>query len=402
MAEAAGADGARIVIGARTERALGGADDLLGRFLANRGDRTLQAYSVDIEDFARFVDRDPADAVTDLLSAGPGPGRLLVMDYAIHLRERGRASATISRRLATLRSLARMAHHLGLVEWLLQVPSEEEISRAIEQRAEDDTHYLFPRHPGEIDRLDVQHYALREALGANYLAQIERPLRVLDVGSGTGQWAFEICRTFPEALVVGFDLVGSKPDPPPGYRLVRGNLLHGLPFASDRFDFVHQRLLVAGIPVSSWPAVVADLVRVTRPGGWVELVEVRMTLERAGPATDRLNQLARGIAATLGLDASSQVFDALDGYLRNAGLADVSRREVSMPIGEWGGRVGSMLASDIRAAFARLCEVLQARSAISAEESRGLIQRAQVECEEYRTVGHCAIAVGSKAIQAEA
>ena len=34
--------------------------------------------------------------------------------------------------------------------------------------------YLFPRHPSEVDRLDVQHYALREALGANYLAPVGR------------------------------------------------------------------------------------------------------------------------------------------------------------------------------------------------------------------------------------
>jgi len=372
------------------------ARDLIAFFLANRGDRTLLAYSVDIDEFARFAGRGADEAIADLLGRGPGAGRLLVVDYAIHLRRRGLAGSTISRRLATLRALARMAHDRGLVAWQLRIPTDEDVTRTIEERLDGETRYLFPRHPGEIDRLDVQHYALREALDANYVAPIERPRRVLDVGSGTGQWAFELCRSFPEAMVVGFDLVGSKPDPPPGYRWVRGNLLRGLPFADGQFDFVHQRLLVSGIPVASWRAVVAELLRVTRPGGWMELVEGRLWLERTGPATERLGELARGMAARLGLDAGGEVYESLDRYLRDAGLTDVTRREIALPIGDWGGRVGSLLGSDMRAGYARLCEVLQASTAISAEESHALIQRARAECEERQTIAHVVVVVGSR------
>src|SRR6266536_703938 len=102
--------------------------------------------------------------------------------------------------------------------------------------------YLFPDHPAEADRLDVQHYALREAAGGNRLAPVERPGRVLDVGAGTGQWCFDMCVESPGAMVVGFDLRSGKCVQPNNYRLVRGNLLDGLPFAADRFDFVHQRV----------------------------------------------------------------------------------------------------------------------------------------------------------------
>src|SRR5215467_3249923 len=111
--------------------------------------------------------------------------------------------------------------------------------------------YLFPRHPTEIDRLDIQHYALRRALGADYLAPISRVDRVLDVGAGNGRWGYDLCAEFPRAMVVGVDLVSGKPGPPAGYRFVRANLLHGLPFAEDAFDFVHQRLLASSsIPVT--------------------------------------------------------------------------------------------------------------------------------------------------------
>jgi SAM-dependent methyltransferase len=257
--------------------------------------------------------------------------------------------------------------------------------------------YLFPReHPCESYRLDVQHYALRETLRVNFLSPLHDPRRILDVGCGTGGWAFEVCDQFPEVLVVGLDLVAGVAAGPSRFRLVRGNLLQGMPFADDRFDFVHQRFLLAGVPVRSWPAVVADLARVTRPGGWVELAEIPWEVEEAGPATQRLLALGRKMAASLGLDGGNVVFDALDGYLRRAGLYNVVRRQFSIPIGEWGGRVGSLMATDGRAAFTRLCEVLEARSRLSAEEGRDLIREAMREWERGRMSTPCAVAFGRK------
>jgi SAM-dependent methyltransferase len=258
--------------------------------------------------------------------------------------------------------------------------------------------YLFPRHPGETHRLDVQHYALRETLRANFVAPVHEPRRVLDVGCGTGQWAFEICEQFPEVVVVGLDLVAGKAEHPWRYRFVKGNLLHGLPLADDCFDFVHQRFLLAGVPLASWGAVVADLARVTQPGGWVELTEIPWVVEGAGPATERLLILGREMAVSLGLDDGSVVFNALDGYLQRAGLYNVVRREFSIPIGEWGGRVGSLMATDGRAAFTRLCEVLQARSRLRAEDSRDLIRQALAEWENGRMSTPCAVAFGRKAL----
>jgi SAM-dependent methyltransferase len=256
--------------------------------------------------------------------------------------------------------------------------------------------YLFPRGSIEIDRLDVQHYALREALGGNYLAPVGTPGRLLDVGCGTGQWAFDVGAEFPAALVVGLDLAPSKPGGPAGYRFVRANLLQGLPFADDSFDFVHQRLLVSGVPRAAWPVVVGDLVRVTRPGGWVELVEVGPALEPAGAATERMYGLMLRLAATLGLDTEGAVFDSLDGYLREAGLVGVHRRRIDVPVGEWGDRVGSLMASDLRAACARMGPVIQVTFGLSQEEFDDLLRTMQTEWEERRSRWAFAFAYGHK------
>jgi SAM-dependent methyltransferase len=258
--------------------------------------------------------------------------------------------------------------------------------------------YLFSRHPTEIDRLDVQHYALHRALGADYLAPIGAVDRVLDVGSGNGRWGYDFCAQHPHAMVVGVDLVSGKPGQPDAYRFVRANLLHGLPFVDDAFDFVHQRLMASSsIPVAVWPSLVRDLVRVTRPGGWVELVEVGPWLKPAGPATTRLFDLSYRLGRLLGLDMAGQVFRTMDDHLRGAGLVDVERREVSVPVGEWGGVVGSKMAANVRGLFTRLGDEFETRLGLPSGEFTDLLRLMQGEQEQFRSSTPFAVGFGRKA-----
>jgi SAM-dependent methyltransferase len=254
--------------------------------------------------------------------------------------------------------------------------------------------YMIPRHPTERDRLDVQHYALLDHIGANYLAPIGQPARVLDVGCGTGQWAYDVCAQFPDALVVGYDVEPSKPDRPENFSLVVGNLLRGLPFGNGQFDFVHQRLMVTAVPMHWWPAVVADLVRVTRPGGWIQLVEGGSEVEPIGSATKRLFQLASRLAAAFGLDSTGNVALSLDDRLRMAGVRNVRRRNVAIPIGAWGGHTGSQMASNFRGSFARMGERFQVEFGLSASELQDLLITMQEECELHRTRYTFTIAFG--------
>jgi len=259
-----------------------------------------------------------------------------------------------------------------------------------------DVAYLLPRHPAEVDRLDVQHHALREARGGNFLAPVESPALVVDVGTGTAQWAHEVCQQFPDALVIGLDLVPGKPGGPANYRGVRGNVLQGLPIRDGCADFVHQRLLFSGVPVRSWQAEVAELVRVVRPGGWVELVEAATEFLPASPAMERLSEMLRRLNRTRGLDSTSIVFRSIDSYLTAAGLARVERQTLVLPVGEWGGRIGSLMASDVRALFLRLCDVFQGAFGVPLAECHELVRTAQAEWEQYHTTYSFAVARGRK------
>jgi hypothetical protein len=86
--------------------------------------------------------------------------------------------------------------------------------------------------------------------------------------------------------------------------------------------------------VREWPQVVAELVRVTRPGGWVELGEPTIRLQRVGTVTDHLQRMFLEMAGSLGLDTDDAVFRSVDRHLREAGLEEVTRRELELPVGE--------------------------------------------------------------------
>jgi SAM-dependent methyltransferase len=107
--------------------------------------------------------------------------------------------------------------------------------------------YALPKDLAEVSRLDFQHYIYRNVLRGNFLVPLTDPTAILDVAAGTGIWGKEMAQQFPQARVVGLDLEDIKASGPipANYQFVQGNLLDGLPFVANSFDFVHQRLILA-------------------------------------------------------------------------------------------------------------------------------------------------------------
>jgi len=78
------------------------------------------------------------------------------------------------------------------------------------------TNYVLPDERA-LSRTNFQHMMLRTALGGNYLAPVEDPRYILDVGCGSGRWAYELAERFVQARVVGVDLT-----PPSNYADISG------------------------------------------------------------------------------------------------------------------------------------------------------------------------------------
>jgi SAM-dependent methyltransferase len=242
--------------------------------------------------------------------------------------------------------------------------------------------YLVPWDIEEHNRLDFQHFMLRQAFRGNYAAPIGTPLSVLDVGSGTGRWAIEMANLFPQANVIGLDInpppidvvaEGNMDTRPPNYSFVAANALDRLPFADRTFDFVHMRALVTAIPHDRWPFVIGELARVARQNGWVESLEVTH-MQGGGPAVDQLMSWLDATLARRGvrfLDGGN-----VGAVMASVGLANITSLQFAMRCGETGGRIGKMLAVDNINVLGGIGGMTVAQGITSAEQFSQVLQQA--------------------------
>ncbi len=255
--------------------------------------------------------------------------------------------------------------------------------------------YILPSDGEEINRLDFQHYMLRYALKGNFAAPVGQPLAILDVACGTGRWCAEMAALYPQANVVGLDMTPltetgtARSD---NFSFVQGNMLEGLPFADNSFDFVHQRLVIAALPTDRWVRQVQELLRVTRPGGWVELVEGSMM--PGGPGLQALNELGVRMSQKRGisLDDASRV----DEFLRAAGARQVERRIVQLPVGKKTGRLGAMAETDYLAIISGMRGYLIAQGLITEERHNEVFAQARAELASGKLTWPFYIAYGQK------
>jgi SAM-dependent methyltransferase len=257
------------------------------------------------------------------------------------------------------------------------------------RRHRSDVPYLLPKDEKEIRRLDYQHFILRQVLKGNTFAPVDPLLRkhshVLDVGCGTGRWGYEIAAAYPQTHVVGFDLedIPRMASIPLNYQFYRGNLFNGLPFVTQQFHYVHQRLLVAAIPWKKWPWVIGELRRVTCVGGWIELVEGGNIFHHAGPATKQFLAWWVAISATKGIDASKM--SQMSQLLEQCNFSHIRTKTEIIPVGSWGGRLGNLLSQDILAGWPSMRPLAHSLLRVPPEQFDAVIGQLATEWDVYRT-----------------
>ncbi|RUS33125.1 hypothetical protein BC938DRAFT_472962 [Jimgerdemannia flammicorona] len=141
----------------------------------------------------------------------------------------------------------------------------------------------------------------------------------------------------------------NKPNFPEGFKChdkrPHGSSIYMLPandeVENDRLVDQHYvyKLMTLAFKTTDWQKVVNELVRVTKPGGYIELIEGQLKFEEMPPSYRKFYNalaeasLARGIELTVGSN--------LNSFLASAGMCDITSDYVSCPLG-WGGRIGQI------------------------------------------------------------
>ncbi|CAG8448631.1 3794_t:CDS:2 [Acaulospora colombiana] len=169
---------------------------------------------------------------------------------------------------------------------------------------------LLFNEENEIDRTQVEHHMYRTLWGGNFLA----PVRDILVKG--------------DAIVLDF-----------------GDLNGSLPFGDNQFDFVHTRFKYLNYTKEQWEKkVVKELVRVLKPGGWIEMFELECDGINNGPISKHYIQLFREAALKKNIDPDL-VFH-LPGILASTEGIDSSticHASKVVPMGSWGGKIGELV-----------------------------------------------------------
>ncbi|RIB12523.1 S-adenosyl-L-methionine-dependent methyltransferase, partial [Gigaspora rosea] len=154
-----------------------------------------------------------------------------------------------------------------------------------------EANYFMPSDEMELRRMDIMHVLTRYSWKGNFSAPVEEILKngkatVLDAGCGTGCWVLDLSHDFPNSTFVGVDIQSSG-FPSVNERsantgFLEYNLLSGIPFPNETFDYVHMASMWTALTKQQYMNVIHDLVRVTKNNGWIEIYEVNFNLKNLG------------------------------------------------------------------------------------------------------------------------
>lgn len=275
--------------------------------------------------------------------------------------------------------------------WVRRRPAGRDASLTRVRRQRD---YLLGVGETEISRLDMQHFMFRWELGDDMLAPLTNPGAILDVACGTGRWAREMARRFPRASVIGFDINAeqierslaeevARGNPlPKNCTLVAGDALQRFAFAEGTFDLVMARATSAFMPTSRYPDLIAEMARVARPGGWIELRDFGLA-QSGSQALTEMTGVFQKLMAARGQYPGSGPY--LAEPLARAGLRDIRVKTVTVRSGVQPSRGGRLMLADYLALLERLGPIMERAGLASQARWQQLLGAARQETTSQTT-----------------
>ncbi|KAJ3106365.1 hypothetical protein HK100_003738 [Physocladia obscura] len=253
--------------------------------------------------------------------------------------------------------------------------------------------YLLPSDTAERDRLEIQSYILRAAFRGDIVCPAVKELantpgyKILDVGCANGFWLKCVKKDNPVVECHGVDILNTLIEEAcetDGVIMQFGNVLETLPYEDNTFDFVHQRLVFGGVPRVKYPDALKELIRVTKPGGWIELVEGDGLIYNPGPYSKTFSTALSEGFHRLGRDCYAAT--NLPWYVKQVSKNAENEQNIMLHLSTgWGSKVGVLLGADVKAVYLGMEESMHKAMGFSREQYRDLVHACYVEWAEYKS-----------------
>jgi hypothetical protein len=166
------------------------------------------------------------------------------------------------------------------------------------------------------------------------------PTKIIDIGTGTGDWVIGIGEAFPSAEVIGTDLSAIQPSAvPPNvfFEIFDADDEDDWTYPRDFFDMIHFRNMAGSF--RSWDKMYQRAFTHLKPGGWIEVVDFDDQSGRFAKWFKEDSEMykwyiALGEASVRsGKDAGPAHLDL--ERLSAAGFVDVTATSHELPLGVW-------------------------------------------------------------------
>ncbi|KAG1235339.1 hypothetical protein G6F68_006558 [Rhizopus microsporus] len=142
------------------------------------------------------------------------------------------------------------------------------------------TTYWLPKDDEEQRRLTGQHFAIKNLYeGITEALDFEKGINILDAGCGSAAWIMDMVQEYPNCTYHGCDIDDNT------YKNIlivpiMAAILMTIPTRIlITFDFVHMRFFIAALrEEDEWPAAINEAIRVTKPGGMIQMTEFNLQL----------------------------------------------------------------------------------------------------------------------------
>ncbi|GAC1590693.1 MAG: hypothetical protein NVS4B1_35640 [Ktedonobacteraceae bacterium] len=215
---------------------------------------------------------------------------------------------------------------------------------------------------------------------------------VLDLGCGAGEWIFDLAKRYPRLRIYGIDTSAEALHQAKVRRntsnlrqieLRHMDFLQGFSIPDACVDFVHMRRFAHYIQPQAWPTIINECVRVLRPNGWLNIVELELC-EISSPACMTIHrsmlQARAKLERTLGETGSTLgIAQHLYAMLLATGLYEVGYDVFTIDLGTMGGHMAHILLSEVvRHAFIVKPLIVQ-QGVLEDEEFDTLVEQAHGE-----------------------
>jgi hypothetical protein len=200
--------------------------------------------------------------------------------------------------------------------------------------------YYMPNDEEEQTRMQMLHSAYMYMLGGRLTTvALQNPTKILDVGTGCGDWALGMGDEYPEAEVIGTDIAPIQPNsmPPNTYFMIEdAEDGGGWIFEDNEFDLIHFRSMVGAF--ADWNHIYKETYKHLKAGGWFEVIDFddyEGILRFFPPGSQIENWL---VAIAEGSRKSGRPRGTMHlehSQLIDLGFVDVSTEEYSIPMGVW-------------------------------------------------------------------